>query len=293
MIIRTRTLCNEALLAGSTVKHIATATIGYDHIDLEYCRNNNIEVTTAAGCNARGVLQWIGAALVQLSKVQGGWQPTQKRLGVVGVGNVGHLIEEYATEWGFKVICCDPPRAKAERDNRFVEFEELLQSCDIVTFHTPLNDETRHMLNCENIKLLAPDATIINTSRGEVIETEALLQNPRHTLMIDVWEGEPKVDLEIADRALISTPHIAGYSVQGKANGTADVVRDVARQFKLPINNWYPNIKQSSAKPISWEELQQSINKYLDIESQSHIFKTTPELFERLRNTYKYREEYF
>ncbi len=293
LIIRTRTICNKELLDGSTVKHIATATIGYDHIDMEYCHAHQIEVTTAAGCNARGVLQWMGAALVRLSAEQGGWSPSQKSIGIVGVGNVGRLIEEYASQWGFEVICCDPPRAKAEGDSRFVEIEELLGKCDIVTFHTPLNEESRHLLNSENIKLLKPSAAIINTSRGEVIETEALRQNPSHPLLIDVWEGEPDIDLQILERALVATHHIAGYSVQGKANGTADVVRDVARHFAMSISDWYPEVDRSNTRPITWSELQQSIDQYFDITALSQTLKANPEEFEQLRNAYNYREEYF
>lgn len=134
LIIRTRTKCNAALLRGSSVSIIATATIGYDHIDMEYCRENNIKVSTAAGCNARGVLQWFGACLSHLSR-RDGWHPRDMRLGVVGVGNVGSLIAEYGAMWGFDVICCDPPRGV----EGFVELEEMLPLVDIITFHTPLD----------------------------------------------------------------------------------------------------------------------------------------------------------
>ena len=123
LIIRTRTRCNRALLEGSKVQFIATATIGFDHIDLDYCKAHNIGVATAAGCNARGVLQWVAAVLVHLSKVQG-FEPQQRTLGIVGVGNVGSLVKEYAEEWGFKVICCDPPRQQRENLD-FVTLEEL------------------------------------------------------------------------------------------------------------------------------------------------------------------------
>lgn len=292
LIIRTRTRCNELLLKGSRVSHIATATIGYDHIDLEYCQQNSITVTTAAGCNARGVLQWVGASLLHLSKIEG-WKPSQKTIGIVGVGNVGRLIEEYCKDWGFNVICCDPPRAQREGDNKFVEFEELLKSVDIVTFHTPLNKSSYHLLNSKNIGLLKPNTTIINSSRGEVIEVAALSDNNTHKLIFDVWCDEPNIDLSILRRAIISTPHIAGYTLQGKANGSSMVVNDIAYKFNIPIDSWYPSIKRNSGIKISWSDMEQSIINYLDIVAESEVLKSTPTLFERLRNNYNYRTEFF
>ncbi len=288
LIIRTRTRCNRELLEGSTIKHIATATLGYDHIDCKYCQDNNITVTTAAGCNARGVLQWVGAALAYLSKIEG-WEPYQKRVGIVGVGNVGRLIEKYSRMWGFEVICCDPPRGESS----FVELDELLSKVDIVSFHTPLDSTTHHMLNTLNIKLLKHNSTIINTSRGEVIETQALIENPCHTLLLDVWENEPNINAQLLERAVASTPHIAGYSLQGKANGTAIVVNDIARHFELPIDNWYPDVDRNNGANIEWSEMQDIMTQHFDIERESSILKNNVSSFEQLRNSYNYRKEYF
>lgn len=154
MIIRTRTRCDKNLLENSRIRMIATATIGFDHIDLEYCRRNGIEVATAAGCNSRGVLQWVSSVLAKLSE-QDGWLPTQRTLGVVGVGHIGSLVAEYASSWGFRVLCCDPPRQRAEKERLlsegrneadgatagFVPFETLAAQSDIITFHVPLQRE--------------------------------------------------------------------------------------------------------------------------------------------------------
>ncbi len=288
LIIRTRTRCNKELLERSSIKHIATATIGYDHIDMEYCHENGITVTTAAGCNARGVLQWVGGALSYLAKKER-WRPSQKVLGVVGVGNVGKLVEKYCRKWGFEVVCCDPPRGEVE----FVELEELLSKVDIVSFHTPLDSSTFHLLNNHNIKLLKPRATIINTSRGEVIDSQALLDNPIYTTLLDVWEDEPKINEELLKATTISTYHIAGYSLQGKANGTAIVVNSIAQNFGLPIYDWYPDIKRNEEIDIDWDEMQQSITQHIDFEQESSILKSHIEEFEKLRNSYVYREEYF
>ena len=138
LLIRTRTRCDERLLGGSRVRLIATATIGFDHIDTAWCAAHGIRVCTAAGCNARGVLQWAGAVLAHLARTQG-WQPAGRTLGVVGVGHVGSLVKEYAETWGFRVLCCDPPREAREHCG-FLPLEEVARQADILTFHTPLDD---------------------------------------------------------------------------------------------------------------------------------------------------------
>lgn len=291
LIIRTRTRCGEALLEGSSVKLIATATIGFDHIDLQYCASQGIEVVTAAGCNAAGVLQWVAATLALLARTQC-WQPDQMRLGIVGVGNVGSLVERYARRWGFEVICCDPPRQERERGD-FITLEELLSQADIVTLHTPLEDTTRGMINPQTLALMKPSATLINASRGEVAQTEALL-SAEQTLCLDVWEREPNINRELLAKAFVATPHIAGYSAQGKANAAMAVVRAVARRFALPLVEWYPSaVEPVERKDISWEDMCQSIEHYCNLQSESAMLKTCPAEFESLRNNYNYREEYF
>lgn len=290
LIIRTRTRCNRALLEGSKVEIIATATIGFDHIDLDYCARRGIKVVTAAGCNARGVLQWVASVLVMLSQKQG-FEPHQRTIGIVGVGNVGKLVKSYAESWGFKVICCDPPRQEREKLD-FVSLEQLIPQADILTLHTPLNSTTRGLINSANLVHLHHGATIINASRGEVAQTEALLREDL-TCAIDVWEREPNIDKRLLAKAIVATPHIAGYSKQGKANATSMVVEAIARHFALPIVGWYPaGIKKSLAQPIDWQTLKQTICAYCDIEQQSAGLKNGGE-FEQLRNNYNYREEYF
>lgn len=291
LIIRTRTRCDEALLEGSRVKLIATATIGFDHIDLQYCASQGIEVVTAAGCNAAGVLQWVAATLALLARTQC-WQPDQKRLGIVGVGNVGSLVERYARRWGFEVICCDPPRQEREGGD-FVAMEELLPQADIVTLHTPLDATTRGMINQQTLALMKPSATLINASRGEVAQTEALL-SAQQTLCLDVWEREPNINRELLAKAFVATPHIAGYSAQGKANAAMAVVRAVARRFALPLVEWYPSaVEPVERKDITWEDMCQSVERYCNLQSESTMLKTCPAEFESLRNNYNYREEYF
>ncbi len=291
LIIRTRTICDRKLLEGSKVQFIATATIGFDHIDLEYCRSNNIEVATSAGCNARGVLQWVAAALVLLSKREG-FAPEERVLGIVGVGNVGKLVKEYAQAWGFRVICCDPPREERERLG-FVPIEEVLRNADIVTLHTPLNDTTMHLVNEQNITLLHSGATLINASRGECLATEATRRNDL-TYITDVWENEPNIDAEYLAKSLVATPHIAGYSAQGKANATAMAVEALARHFDLPLRGWRPaEVSTTTPQQISWEGVCKTIAHHCDLVAESKTLRQNPEQFEALRNNYRYREEYF
>lgn len=291
LVIRTRTRCDETLLAGSRMRMIATATIGFDHIDLAWCRRNGIEVATAAGCNARGVLQWVAAVLALLARRQG-WTPGQRTLGVVGVGHVGSLVKSYAEAWGFRVLCCDPPREERERCG-FLPLEEVARQADILTFHTPLDDTTRHMAGEWLFRMMKPGAVLLNSSRGEVVDGEALLRSGLEWAL-DVWEHEPELNPELLRRALVATPHIAGYSLQGKANATALAVAALARKFGLPVEGWYPpEVTPSQPRAISWQELVRTIVGAYDIEAESRRLKQQPSAFESLRDRYDYRQEYF
>lgn len=291
LVVRTRTRCDAALLAGSRLRFIATATIGFDHIDLEYCRRNGIRVVTAAGCNARGVLQYIGAVLAYLSRRQG-WQPGQKTLGVVGIGHVGSLVKTYAEAWGFRVVCCDPPREERERCG-FLPLQTVAAEADLLTFHTPLDATTRGMVSDRLLSRMKPGAVVVNTSRGEVVDGRALLRSGR-PCVLDVWEHEPRIDPVLLDRALLATPHIAGYTAQGKANATAMSVRALSGFFGLPLTQWYPaQVAASTPRLLSWEELCGTIGGAFDIAAESCNLKTNPDEFERMRDAYRYRGEYF
>lgn len=291
LIIRTRTRCDKALLEGSKVQFIATATIGFDHIDLYYCRTHNIAVSTSAGCNARGVLQWVSAALALLAR-RDGFAPEERTLGIVGVGNVGSLIKQYAEHWGFRTICCDPPRQEREGLD-FVSLDEVLRQADIVTLHTPLDATTLHLVNESNISLMRHNAVLINASRGECVATEATRRNDI-TYITDVWEGEPNINEEYLAKSRVATPHIAGYTAQGKANASAMAVQALARHFSLPLTEWSPvEVKSVTPRMISWEAMCETIARYCDIEAESSALRHKPQKFEALRNNYRYREEYF
>ncbi len=320
LLVRTRTKCGPELLGGSKVKFIGTATIGYDHIDMEWCAEQGIEVATAAGCNARGVLQWVAAALAWAGTPAAiNFDPNETTLGVVGVGNVGRLVAEYAEEWGFRVMRCDPPREAAEGPEGFYSLEEVAAKADIVTFHVPLVDgganPTRGMVGREFLGALKPGTVVINSSRGGVVDEEALkkamglgrpnaegphAREQKIRFILDVWNGEPGVDEEVLEQVLLGTPHIAGYTEEGKGMATAMVVRALAARFGLEPGSseagelWYPEgVRRSKPKKIGWEEMCERIGEFFDIEAESEALKAEPGKFEEMRNAYRYRKEFF
>lgn len=291
MIIRTRTCCDCGLLDGSSVRFIATATIGTDHIDMEYCAKHGIEVFSSQGCNKRGVLQWVSGVLRHIAMCDNR-APESYTLGVVGVGNVGSLVAEYARHWGFRVLECDPPRQERE-GGEFCTIEEISKHCDIITLHTPLDSSTYHLVDAELIAMMRPDATIINASRGGVVDNRAVLESG-HRYVFDVWEDEPHMPEDILARAMLATPHIAGYSMQGKANATAMCINALAKHFGLPLSDWYPsNITPTTPHLPSWTEMCALFPTYFDIVSESNYLKSHASEFESIRNNYNYREEWF
>lgn len=304
LIVRTRTKCNQALLGEAhALKFVGTATIGYDHIDRPWLASRGIAFTSAAGCNARGVLQWVAAALAHLAAKQG-WSPQEKTLGVVGVGQVGSLVAEYARAWGFRVLCSDPPREKAEglgRAEGFVPLEELVGESDILTLHTPLvrggDHPTFHLADGVLLSLLHDGAAVLNASRGEVADTAALVEHSRRlTLCIDVWEGEPdNLDAKLLEVAEIATPHIAGYSLQGKANASAIVLRALAERLGIgALEEWYPaGIEPSRPRAITWEQMCAQIDAHCHLTDETARLKSNPHDLENRRNTYPLREEFF
>ena len=301
LLIRTRTKCNKDLLDGSRVSMIASATIGVDHIDMDYCRSHGIEVTNAKGCNAGGVMQYVFSALYGAC-AHNGINLSGKTFGIIGVGNVGRRVEEFAHYLGFRVLLCDPPRAEVEGPEDFVDRNTLLAESDIVTIHTPLLPSTRRMADDEFFQRMKPGAIFINTARGEIVDDEALISAvPRMgAVIIDTWNGEPSVNRQLLDMVDIATPHIAGYSYQGKMNGTAMAVQSIARRFGLyKLYDFYPR------------ELPEDVPQKLDIAGKSQgetaatlqynypvftddfMFRTNPDQFEILRQNYRYRREIY
>lgn len=302
LIVRTRTHCNSELLDGTSVKMIATATIGMDHIDLDYCRDAGIYVQNAAGCNAGGVMNYVFSALYGVA-ARKGIKLENPTIGIVGVGNVGRRVEKMSMALGFGVLKYDPPRAAAEGPSCFCSLEELLDKSNIITMHVPLNDTTRGMADTDFFSNVHPGTIFINVSRGEVVVDEALKEAAPKlgALIIDTWNNEPNIDLELMELADIATPHIAGYSYQGKQNGTAAAVRSVARFLGISqLFDFFPNtdIKELEAvkldfRGLSQGEIASQIQYNYPIFTDDFLFRMAPETFEKIRSNYHYRREFF
>ena len=308
LLIRTRTKCTETLLTGTSVRFIGTATIGFDHIDTHYCKKSRIKWTNAPGCNSSSVQQYIAAALLKIS-LENSFNLKDKTLGIIGVGNVGSKVEKFARTIGMNVLLNDPPRARAEGKMNFHSLRKVLDESDIVTVHVPLNvvgeDFTYHMFDEKSFKMFKKGAWFINSSRGEVTETSALkkvLNSGKLTgAILDVWENEPDIDLELMKQVYIATPHVAGYSTDGKANGTAMVVNSLCRYFNLPSEKWYPANVPPPASPQftvdckgkSEEEIiREAVFHTYNIDEDNSSLRSTLSDFEKLRGNYPLRREF-
>ena len=308
LITRTRTKCNKELLEGTGIKFIATATIGYDHIDTAYCDAAGISWTNAPGCNSGSVQQYVASALVLLSR-KNNFELKSKTIGIVGVGNVGSKVQKIAEAFGMKVLLCDPPRERKEGSANFVSFETICKEADIITFHTPLNktgtDKTFHLADDAFFQKVKKGVIIINSSRGEVVETNALKQALRsgivNSSVIDVWENEPDIDKELLALVTIATPHIAGYSRDGKAGGTTMSVQAVSRFFGLGIDNWQPaDIEKPSNPSICIDTIGKTIEQVIQdairatykIAEDDKRLKADVATFEKQREDYPVRREF-
>lgn len=295
LITRTRTQCNRQLLEGSKVRFIGTATIGFDHIDTEYCREAGITWSNCPGCNAGAVEQYLHSVLLLLQQEKH-VELKDACLGIVGVGHVGSHILSLADRLGMCILLNDPPRADRGEEG-FVSLETLARECDIITFHTPLerNGEYRtfHLADRAFFHSLRKKPYIINTSRGEVVETEAILEALDKGLIggavLDVWENEPHINLELLDKVFIGTPHIAGYSADGKANATRMVLEAFCRFFGKEMNFHIAAPEQPHREYDSDERVRQlqMYNPHDDCD----MLRAHPELFEQLRGDYVLRKE--
>ena len=302
MVIRTRTRCDAAMLEGTPVKFIATATIGTDHIDFPYCDSKGIVVRNAAGCNAGCVMNYVFSALYGVASRQA-IRLDGAKLGIVGVGNVGSRVDRVAGYLGFKVLKNDPPRMAAEGPEGFCPLDYLLQNSNVVTMHVPLDDTTRGMCDDSFFEKMRPGAIFINASRGEVVDDAALKRAiPKlGPVILDTWNNEPDIDRELMDMVDIATPHIAGYSYQGKQNGTAASVRSLARFFGFEkLYEFFPKTEIQDLEAVKLDlkgKLQGEITSVLQynypIFTDDFMFRMDPGSFEKLRTDYQYRREFY
>ena len=307
LITRTRTRCSADLLEGSPVRFIASAAIGFDHIDTEYCRQHQITWTNAAGCNAGSVNQWVAAALATLAR-RFQFTLEGKTLGIVGVGHVGSRVESLAQAIGMRLLCNDPPRMRAEGAAGFVSLEQVLAEADIITLHVPLSsdgpDRTLRLVDRDRIARMKTGAILLNSSRGGVVDSLALkeaLGSGRLRVALDVWENEPEIDVALLNRVTLATPHIAGYSADGKANGTAMSVQAISRFFGLGLDTWYPASLPEPQRPIleidgrrknREEVLLDAVQATYDIAADDARLRKSVETFEAQRGNYPVRREF-
>lgn len=307
LITRTRTRCDRSLLEGTKVRFIASATIGYDHIDTAYCEQAGIRWTNAPGCNSASVRQYLVSLLLFLA-AEKGLELNKLTLGVIGLGNVGTKVAAAAKSLGMNVLLNDPPRARKEGKGEFVSLEELKIKSDIITLHVPLNrggeDNTFHLVDAGFIEGVKNGAVLVNSSRGKVVNEADLKQGIRNGklshVILDVFEEEPALDPELLDLLTLATPHVAGYSLDGKANGTSMAVQAISKHFKLGLDEW-----QVSEKPVPeqdqiladassgdlYEVLWEVFRNTYDITAEDARLRKDPGSFESLRGNYPFRRE--
>ncbi|EXF96211.1 erythronate-4-phosphate dehydrogenase [Pseudomonas fluorescens HK44] len=229
LLVRSVTNVDRDLLEGSNVRFVGTCTIGTDHLDLDYFQQAGITWSSAPGCNARGVVDYVLGSLLTLAEIEG-VDLAERTYGVVGAGEVGGRLVKVLQGLGWKVLVCDPPRQAVEGGD-FVSLEQIIGQCDVISLHTPLSNNaehsTWHLFDENRLNQLKPGAWLINASRGPVVDNtalrEVLLAREDLQAVLDVWEGEPSVDIGLAELCVIATPHIAGYSLDGKQRGTAQI----------------------------------------------------------------------
>ena len=300
LIVRTRTRCDAALLQGSSVRFVATATIGFDHLDTAFLDDAGIAWTNCPGCNAASVAQYVGSSLYLLRR--DGLISRDAVVGIVGVGHVGTKVAQVCRELGFRPLLNDPPRAAAEGGQAFCSLEHIAEWAEVITFHVPLTADgpwpTHHLVDTSFLQSLAQRPVVINSSRGEVVVTNALIEaldaGRIRAAVVDTWEDEPHISQPLLQRAYIATPHIAGYSADGKACGTQMALQAVAQAFgkSLSFNIQAPAIASGYAYRLAGADdapiAVQLYNPLVD----SRALKATPERFEQLRGHYPLRREW-
>lgn len=295
LFIRTRTKCGRSLLEGHSVRFIASATIGKDHIDEDFCRAKSICVANAPGCNSSAVMQWVATAIAQTGLLPESRAERQKlTLGIIGAGNVGEKVARLAETLGFRVLRNDPPKQKQGIPLEYFSLEEVLENSDIVTIHTPLDCTTRGLAGKRFFSLMKPGTHLINASRGGVVDDDALLQSNNLGLFLcDVWNNEPKISLKMLDRAALATPHIAGYSVEGKQNATDAVVRSFAQFANIDALKDFSCKEKDERHHLDLNlNLKSQLKRFFPIEEMDKALRLHPENFEKLRKEYIYRHEF-
>ena len=297
LIVRTRTRCDERLLGGSSVKFVATATIGFDHIDAGYMERAGIEWMSCPGCNAASVAQYVRSVLLLLKRGRRA-RLCGLTMGIVGCGHVGTKVKAVAEEYGMRVLVCDPPRQERGDGGPFATMGDIEREADIITFHVPLTADgphpTLHLADKAFFGRLGRRPLIINTSRGPVVDNAALLDaliyNKVEDAVVDTWENEPQISRELLGRVWIGTPHIAGYSADGKVNADNMVIEGLCRRFGLDVPPRIVPPKLPATFVPSTDDDTLRLQLYNPLDDSARL-KASPESFEELRGNYPLRRE--
>lgn len=288
MLIRTRTQCNRQLLEGSRVRLIATATIGMDQIDTDWCSAAGITVCNAPGCNAPAVAQYVWSSLLRVWNVENTGDLSGKTLGIVGCGNVGSIVKAWSERLKVRVLVSDPPKGMN------YPLDRLMAESDAITLHTPLTrtgqHPTFHLIGENELKAMRPGALLVNAARGEVVDFEALkphVMSGRIKAVIDTWEGEPAIDPQLLDAVEFGTCHIAGYSVEGKQRATRMALEAVDRKFGLQIDKSGLAGRYDGSPDLSARRILESFDPGVE----TWRLRANPAAFDVLRNEYELRKE--
>ena len=302
LVIRTRTRCDAALLEGTSVKIIATATVSMDNIDQAWCKEHGIFVQNASGCNAGGVTNYVFSALYGTA-ARKSIPLSGATLGIIGLGSAGSRVEEMGLALGFKTLRYDPWRAAKEGPSEFCDLDTVLAGADVVTLHIPVNDSTRGMADAAFFARMKPGAFFINTAQGELVVEEDLIRAiPRlGPVALDTWCHEPDINRTLLDLVDIATPHIAGYTLQGKQIGTSLAIRAVARFFGLSgLYDFFPTteiIEYQAVHIDAHEKTQGEIASVIQynypIFTDDFMFRMAPDRFSEMRANYSYRREFY
>ena len=311
LVVRSITRVNEELLKDTKIRFVGTATIGTDHINVDYLKSKSIFLADAKGCNADSVAEYFVTALFKIAQEEK-ILLSEKTIGVVGVGNIGSRVVRIAESFGMNVLKNDPPLERKGIGKNYVPLDEILKA-DVVTFHVPLNpegiDKTFHLINENNLKNIKPGAIVINTSRGSVIDNESLLEETirkNFRLILDVWEDEPKLNVNLLDKVNVGTAHIAGYSLEGKVNGTKMIYDSLCKFFNVEPG-WQPELPEVQNHELKIpdgksdeERLYKLFASIYNLENDNKNLREIAKLklnersdyFDRLRKEYTVRREF-
>jgi erythronate-4-phosphate dehydrogenase len=314
LLVRSVTRVDESLLDGSAVRFVGSATIGFDHVDLDYLARRGIGFSTAPGSNATSAAEYILSAIMVLSG-RTGFEPASKTVGIIGHGNVGSRVRRRLEALGMHCLVNDPPLQSQGGHDEYVDLERVLQA-DVVTVHVPYTRQgqwpTHHLVDADFLASLRPDAILLNTSRGAVADNPALVdwltRCPDAAVVLDVWEGEPAISLELMDRVALATPHIAGYSLDGKLRGTGMIYRAacefIGRRPAWQVASVLPAaspIELAVTHPEDWfGTVRAAVLAAYDIRRDDASLRAMqavpagerPAFFDRLRREYPVRREF-